>query len=308
MLSQIIDSILKFIFHYIGKAMGFYRLKPFESAIMEKFVKDMPNPSAVILKAQMSKLNEFSHWYRNQSIEISRFGLLGYRNLPKDILFPCTELIACPIASLKIRYGARFDYLRVDLFINRGAISEILFEKYPKKLLGTRRPHLNAIVFSDINLLFDPMDPDPFPTKTTNDIGSLPEWVQTLLKSSPTVEMLTPLSDNLRQRIVDYYELEFPKDYLEFVSAVEYLDCEDFEIFGLSKIWIYITPDEYVLKLVEIKGHGALCLLRDREPGLYYIDNEDHIPVPIGNSLKETMCKALNEGVQEWKDNEHLYV
>jgi hypothetical protein len=306
---NILDTCFRIICYFIGRLFGGYRLKPYEKVILKAFSKELPEEAATIFQKQMALFNYIWHSFGRQDSIFLYLGL-GFKDLPDSVKLSYRNIGEIPIFCAKIHNKARNDLPagRVDLLIWNGMFKALYFNIRPKRILGRKYKSLNEFIISDIKLLFDPMDPDPFPTKKTNHIGSLPAWVQPLLKSSPVVEMLTPLSEDLRRKIVDYYELEFPPDYLELVSVTEYLDCDDFEIFGLSKIWIYVTPHEYILKLTEIKGHGALCLLRDREPGLYYIDNEDHIPVPVGGSLKEAMCKALNEGVKEWIDREHLYV
>lgn len=306
---KFLDTSLRIICYFIGRPFGGYQLKPYEKVILKAFHAALPDAAAALFQKQMALFNYIWHSFGRQESIFLHLGL-GFKDLPDSAKLSYRKIAEIPVLCAKITLNKKTDLPvgRVDFIVSNGAFRILIFDKRPRKILGHSYRHLNEIMISDIKLLFDPMNPDPFPTKTTNDINRLPEWVRSLIKSSPIVEMLTPLFEDLRRKIIDYYDLEFPPDYLEFVSAVEYLNCDDFEILGLSKIWIYITPHEYVLKLAEIKGHGALCLLRGREPGLYYIDNEDHIPVPVGGSLKEAMCKAIDEGVQGWIDSEHLYV
>ena len=59
------------------------------------------------------------------------------------------------------------------------------------------------------------MEPDPFPTSPCNDMASLPEWIRKRIADCPDAFMYTPLPANLRDKLIDYYDLPFAEDYLE---------------------------------------------------------------------------------------------
>ncbi len=83
---------------------------------------------------------------------------------------------------------------------------------------------------------------------------------------------------------------------------------------GLSDIWTYITPTEYVHVLAELHESGVLCLLRNysdkwykfegQENELFYINNESHIPVPVGKSMRSAIEKYLMDGHDDWLGHE----
>ena len=128
--------------------------------------------------------------------------------------------------------------------------------------------------------------------------AALPEWIRSRIAGYPGASMSSPLTADLQVKLIDYYDLPFPDDYLDLVSTAEYVGCPDcFEIFGLSRIWMYMTPREYVVVLGEVFGAGYICLLRSAPPGVYFIDqNLDHIPMQMGDSLKVALYRALDEG------------
>jgi len=309
MLMDFTDTCVKIICYCIARPFGGYRLKPYEKQILLLLLDNMPATASAVFKDQLNYYNYFSHWVRKQEVLFLKLNL-GFKDLPDSAKMPFREIGTFPVICAKPKSAIKtgLPTARVDILVDNGEFREMIFDLPPRKVFGRRFISEDEISLFDIKLLFDPMNPNPFPTLPFNDASRLPKWLSTSIDPTTISEMYTPLSEEIRLRIVDYYDLQFPDDYLELVSTTEYIDSDDFEIFGLSKIWIYLTPDEYVLKVVEIKGHGALCLLRGQEPGLYYIDNEDHIPVPIGNSLKEAIHKAAHEGVQDWKDMESDYV
>jgi hypothetical protein len=300
---SVIDALLKSVFYLLGRPLGGYRLKPFERSILQEMVSCLPSEASCRMNEQLVVLKCATHWFGGQSVEFSiRRGLqlpptsVGFHFMPENV-FP---LASARVAAIGVE-GDR--QVRVDLFVLRGFICALEFERKPRDVFRLRNPDRASLVISDVHVLFDPMDANPFPCEHTSSLEVLPVWIRSLLGSRECAALWGPLREEDRSRIVDYYDLVFPQDYLDFIATCEYLKCDELiEILGPSQAWVYVTPHEYVIKLADIIGYGALCLLRNREPGLYYIDNEDHIPIPVGNSFREAVEKALTDGVQDWND------
>ena len=198
---------------------------------------------------------------------------------------------------------------RVDLVVFRGKYSCLRCDRPLKKIFGSNSPSADEIKISDIKILFDPMEPDPFPTSPCNDMASLPEWIRKRIADCPDAFMYTPLPANLRDKLIDYYDLPFADDYLELVSTTEYVGCPDtFEIYGLSRLWMYLNPREYVMILGEVFGEGYLSIKKNAPPGVYFIDhNGDHIPVFMGNSFEAALSRVLEEGGDKIMDTAKEY-
>ncbi len=289
----------------IGKLVCWHRRRPYESLVLDRICDALPPLARNCMRMQMSQLNITSHWDKGQTLTFSSYRKLWHVTPIVSAPFAFSDILLQPVASAIVRgyHNPENHQVRADLYISRGCLCQMSFEQSPRQVFGTSSPRPADIEVSDVHVLFDPMDANPFPCEHASSIEALPVWIRSLLCSRECAAIWGPLSEENRGRIVDYYDLAFPQDYLEFTACCEYLKCDELiEILGPSQAWVYVTPHEYVLKLADIVGYGALCLLRNREPGLYYIDNEEHIPIPVGNSFKEAVEKALTVGVQEWND------
>jgi hypothetical protein len=207
---------------------------------------------------------------------------------------------------IKPKTNIKTDSIRVDIYICGGRVYEIFLDKKPKSIFGTKNLHPEEVEIFDVNLLFDPMDPNPFPTTALEDSSGLTGWLKECASKYEVKNMESALPKDLQQKIITYYDLPFPKDYLEMVNQMEQFSIGNCKVFGLSRIWTYMTPKEYIHTLAEIEWDGVICLIRNIKPGLYYINNESHLAVPIGNSLHAAIEKVLNEGTKEWQESENV--
>jgi hypothetical protein len=299
---DLVDRVTKASYHYIGRLFGGYRSKTLDRTILNAFHGALPIPAGEILSQQMKMFNHYARWRSRPGSQVTfsyRQGL-DMKELDSEYKLPFSIRQEVSVASVRIsaRGVDSGPLARVDLFIFGGECESLKFDLSPKKIFGSYNPPIDDILITDIKVLFDPMNPDPCPTSPSKDFAALPEWVRSRIAGYPGASMSSPLAADLRTKLIDYYALPFPDDYLELVSAAEYLECPDcFEIFGLSKIWMYMTPREYVVVLSEVFGAGYICLLRNAPPGVYFIDhNLDHIPMHMGNSLKVALYRALDEG------------
>ena len=298
----VFDRVTRTLDHYIISLFGGYRAKALDIAVLEAFRKALPDAAGEILAYQMKKFNHYGRWRSRAGSEstLGYYRAFGFKKFEPAHMLKFNILCEYPVASARI--ASRENYsgptARVDLFLHSGEAESLKYDLSPQKIFGTYSPPIDEIAISDIKVLFDPMNPDPFPTSESHDSESLPDWIRSRISGCAGASMRTPLSAELREKMINYYDLPFPDDYVELVSSAEYVGCPDFfEIFGLSKIWMYMTPREYVVVLGEVFGEGYVCLVRNAAPGVYFIDhNLDHIPMNMGNSLEKALSRALDEG------------
>jgi hypothetical protein len=298
----VIDRAIRTLDHHIGRLFGAYRLRAFDVVVLNAFAKALPGPAAKILMQQMKMFNHCPRW-RSRAGSESTFGYyrgLGFEEIESAIRLKFDISHHMPVASARIsaRGVESGSSARVDLFAFGGEFESLKFDLSPKKIFGSYNPPLDDILISDVKVLFDPMNPDPFPTFPSNDFTGLPEWVRSRMLGYPAASICTPLPADLRDKLINYYDLPFPEDYLDLVSTAEYVYCPDcFEIYGLSKIPPFMSPRYYMFVLGEVFGAGILAVLRNAAPGVYFIDqNLDHIAMYMGNSLKVALDRALDEG------------
>jgi hypothetical protein len=290
------------LYHHIGVLFGKYRANPLYTAILEAFHRALPVAAGEILTRQIELFNHYSRWKSSVGSEVafSLYRGLGFKEINSEYKFKFNIPSGFPVGSARIsaRRVNSGPSARVDLYIFGGRCDGLDFDVSPKKIFGSYNPPLDNILISDVKILFDPMNPDPFPTFPSNDFSALPEWVRSRIANCPGASTSTPLSTDLRDKLIDYYDLPFPDDYLELVSTAEYVSCPDsFEILGLSKIWMYMTRAYYMIVLADVFDAGAIALLRGAPPGVYFVDrNLDHIAMYMGNSLKTALYRVLDEG------------
>lgn len=299
--------------HYIGRLIGLYRPKVIDVAILKAFCKELPVSAGEILARQMEEYNHYNHWQSKVGYEITFYCFRGFglkKLNPKDRLrFSGNPVMS--VASAKISAKSRHSgpSTRVDIIAFNGKYDCLRFDIPPVKIFGSNSPSADEIKISDIKILFDPMEPDPFPTSPCDDMASLPEWIRKRIAGCPDAFMYTPLPAHLRNKLIDYYDLPFAEDYLELVSTTEYVGCPHvFEIFGLSRLWMYLSPRDYVVILGEVFGEGYLSIKKNAPPGVYFIDHEwDHIPVFKGNSFEAALSRVLEEGADAIVDTAKEY-
>ncbi|NMC44221.1 MAG: hypothetical protein GYA46_09920 [candidate division Zixibacteria bacterium] len=298
----VIDRVIRTLDHHIGRLVGAYRLRALDVVVLNKFAKALPGPAAKILMQQMKMFNHCPRWRSRAGSEstFSYYRGLGFKDIEPALRLKFDISHHMPVASARISaQGAGSNTsARVDLFTFGGEFESLKFDLSPKKIFGSYNPPINQVLISDVKVLFDPMNPNPFPTSPSNDFAALPEWIQSRIAGCPETSVSTPLSADLRDKLINYYDLPFPDDYLDLVSAAEYVGCPDsFEIYGLSKIPPFMSPRYYMFVLGEVFGAGILAVLRNAAPGVYFVDqNLDHIAMHMGNSLKVALYRALDEG------------
>ena len=299
--------------HYIGRMIGLYRPRALDLAILEALRRELPSAAGERLAAQIKRFNHYGHWRSRGGYEVTfeycrGFGIRGAEP-ENELAFNSPHVM--PVASAKVsaRGFVSGPSARVDLIVFGGEYSSLMFDLSPKRIFGSRNPSSAEIEISNIKISFDPMNPYPFPTSLSNEVDRLPAWIRSRVANCPGASICTPLAANLRNRLVDFYDLPFPDDYLELVSTAEYVGCpHSFEIFGLSKVWSYINPREYVVVLGEVFSEGYLSFLRNAAAGVYFIDHEwDHIPIHMGNSLEAALCRVLDEGQDKIVDSSKEY-
>jgi len=299
---NLLSNLTTLLQHYLGRLLGYYKPNALDTAILNAFYEKLPAPANEILIKQMKIFNHYHHRRSKAGSVMSfiYFRSFGLKNLDDECKLACYSWFAIPVISAKISNNAdnSSPTARADLFIGLGEYYELRIDTPTKKIFGTKKPPVDIIRITDIKVLFDPMNPNPFPSSCSDDFTNLPEWVRNRLANHPNALIKTPLPADLRNHIIDYYDLPFPNDYLELMSYADYIGCHDsFEILGLSRVWSYLTPRQYVIVLGEVFGEGYLALLRNAAPGVYFIDhNLDHIPILMGDSLEKALCRAIDEG------------
>ena len=286
----------------LGRLFGRHRLSSLDKLVIQAIGRQLPNNAASTLDGLLTFYNYFPHFDNRRSTEFGRIGGLKFVRPPHEMRFTC-NIVGVPLAYVVVRN--RLDQsrpsVRADLYLSWGHLHGLMFDTKPRRVFGTSTPHPELIEIAEVQVLFDPMDKTVFATEKTDDVSSLPTWVKNLIRKEIRTEMLTPIKETERAAIVRHYGLEFPDDYLELASVTEYLDCEpDFQVNGLSRIWTYMTPqpDEYVHVLADA-GEGYLCLMRGREPGVYYINHSDLIPINVGRSFREALTRAVAGELKE---------
>ncbi len=286
--------------------LGAYRCYDLDELVLNIVAESLPEEQGNILQFQANHGSRCRHLFGNQWVGFSH----SRSNLQEQSMLFRYRGPTRPIASLTLsesqREGDR--HLRAEIAIGEGMIREILYDRRPQSVFGEKKPKWQKLaVQGRPKLLFNPNEVDPFPSSQVHDASVLPDWLKAWANDFQATYVSCSLPRNERDRLADFHDLPFPQDYLDTVAQFEQVVLSGgVRILGLSNIWSYITPTEYVVKLADVQGRGVLCMIRNGGEELHYIDNEAHIPVPVGRSFRGAIEHALLHGVDDWgSDRSH---
>ena len=218
-----LDRAIGALEHNIGSMFGLYGPKAIDIAVLDAFRKELPISAGEKLAHQMQKYNHHHHFRSRAGYEVTFY---YYRGFGIKEIEPVNKLgfigsHVMPLASAKVSaHGINSGPIaRVDLIVFRGEYDCLRFDVSLKRIFGSRNPSADKIRVSDIKILFDPMDRYPFPTASSEDFSRLPERIRSRIANCPGASICTPLAAHLRDRLVDYYDLPFPDDYLELILS-----------------------------------------------------------------------------------------
>lgn len=298
--SRLIGPIESFKYK-LARMSSRFRLSDLDQRILGTIRDNLSRQAAEVLSDQLRFCNFFPHYYGRQTMEFLRFQGRALVLPTSDMCFRCT-LQGIPLASVTVapkHGGGCSRSLRVDLSLSQGRLYHMSYAQRPKKVFQTSRLSTEEFYVADVDVLFDPMVDDAFTALETDDRGRLPKWLVDVLPVDKPITMLASLKSHERARIIDHYGLAFPSDYLELVESIEYLRCANaFEILGPSRIWSFLTPQEYLVVLAD-SGYGYICLRRDATPGLCFFGHSDLMPVPLPNSFQQALERAIVEEIEE---------
>lgn len=255
-----------------------------------------------ILNEQIFLIKRIRRFYKNQLIEPTFKSAKGKNVIRYKFPYSDSNKVM-PLFYLKLKSKITGKVIRIDLYIFDGMIHQIMLDWPPKSIFETNNPELDKIEIVESNILYDPMDEDPFPTKTLNNLEY--EKLIDIFADNYSIEgVLSSSSKEQRSALVKFYQLQFLADYLEIASQLEFITINaDITILGLSNIITYMTPKEYVQVIAIIEGDGVLCLIRNKKNKLFYIQNEAHEPIELNMPFKEIIEDILKKGTRHLNNN-----
>jgi hypothetical protein len=193
--------------------------------------------------------------------------------------------------------------LRADVYIQEGELAKIVFDKPPIQnwMQLDRTP--DEIDILAVELILDPTDEHALEILPRTGTTQLVGWLGRMNERSLIGNCGTPLPEILRSKLIRFYDVELPNDYLELTHQAEGCTVGSCTVLGLSQMISAVTPTESYYIVAWIENTGLLAFLRGAPPGVYYVDNEEHIPVKVSESLGDAIDKIIEYGPDVWRTN-----
>lgn len=289
---------------------GAFRPRQHEIRALLALAELLPANGGSILEQQISELNFWSRQCRNLMIWTWRIEGLKAVPLPDRLLFPLNDDETIhPLGAVTMRRrGANSGpSLRTEVYFVAGRIFELIFDKSPKAVFGTNKPEDADIEVVDATIVVDPTDPGAVSHELLDSPDQLTGWVRDWVEKWGATRLRKPVNDALRQRLISFYDVVLPQDYLELVSQLEGITIKTCSINGLSELDGFVTPSESYYALAMADPTGLFALVRGAPPGIYYIDFEGNEPIPVGDSLVSAVEIFLEHGNTLWQDKPGLW-
>ena len=289
---------------FVGEMLGMYRPRNHELAAYSALGTALGSGGKGLVHSQLMALN---HWYRQCKgmyvVPIRRPGLKTLHLESKDRFPLCKEDHIYPMAVVHLGSAeqGKSESLRTELWGAIGQIYFMIFDKPPKRVFGRANPPLEDIRVDEVTIYINPMVKDACPLVPMQDLASLSGTLSEWHAKWTIRDVIAPISYDLQRSLVGFYHVRLPGDYLELVSLAERFTVGNCTVYGLASAEGYVTPAESYYVIGEIHGHGNLVLVRNEAEGIYYVDNEDLEPILVGQSLKQVIETALEEGVERWR-------
>jgi hypothetical protein len=110
-----------------------------------------------------------------------------------------------------------------------------------------------------------------------------------ILKVEVLFDPMTPTTDQakLRNQLRATIDATLPAESLDLVEDREGATINGWRIYDLAHIRKVVQPDRNYYLLAEKEGKGAIAVAEEDQSGeLYYLDNENDLPVKVGKSLQ----------------------
>jgi hypothetical protein len=261
--------------------------RPYERTILDALIDKFDSEARSLLSQQIQKVNYVQRHADDK--EVNLFSLKwGKPFFNKDIKFPM-DREEVKVAEVYFYTSANSKSMRATIWFVRGYIFSIEFDQTPKIMKKDKVQVDKIIVF------VNPMIESEKDKKKIITIDGVERTIGNWLKKWKSPRVYKPLTNKLRNELVDHFNGKLPDDYIDIIAQTDGVETKEFTIYGLKEIRSLIMPDQnyYILATMALKG--VLCVEQGSERNeIYYLSYErDGVPTNQGLSL----CKAVERVV-----------
>jgi hypothetical protein len=285
---------MKALSDLLYRLAGSTKLRPYESACLDAWRREL-SPQAATMLAKQLRLYDFVQ--RQSADKATGFfcvGDLRCTKFPADVLFPLrTDGTLVAQVVLRRAVSTQQESLRADVFVVDGRLQNITFNKRPRTVFprDTRSENIEA---TDVSVLVDPLEADPYTTDPLPGSSGLTGWLLDWAKRWELRDLRKSLPPDLQQRVLQSLDSKPPADYLELIAQTEGAQAGHCTVNGLSKVWSLVWPDDSFYILADIEGRGAVGVRQGDQDGvLYYLGNEEDEAEAAGSSLRAVIEEEL---------------
>jgi hypothetical protein len=284
---QMITFLLS-LFHG-GSQAGFY---PFEECIIEGLQAHLTDRSASQLAQQVAAINKVQRLMDGKEVNLYQM-VSGKSHFNDSLRFPymTDESLLATIILIEPRRPLQ---LKVNIWLAKGRIFSLIFDKIPKEFFAGRDLKTIKIEIVDVKVWFDPMSPPIGSSSRLTGKILLGEPLQRWNAKGLVRDLHPPLSESERTVYLDRLDAQLPLDYLELISQTNGAKVATCTIYEVTQIRQIAWPDVNYYGIAEIEGLGALAVKegnRDRE--LYLLRYEESDARRVGASLYPAVSDIL---------------
>jgi hypothetical protein len=259
---------------------------PYEKACLEAWEQHLSSEAAEIFRKQLKLYNFIQRLSKNKLVI---FGCMKGRyycqKWPTEILFPVRgENVNVAQIFLTIGQKETTIKIRSDINIYKGRFFSMEFNRSPK---FSKKANISV---DRVWILADPMLPTPEKVLLQKNNLEIIGWLQEWKTKRHISNFKQPLLPSEREKIIAKIHSVLPQDYLDIIFQSEGCWIDDCFVAGLSDIRKIVRPDANFYILAEIENRGSIAIKEEQTNSeLYYLDNENEIPQPLGQSFKRAI-------------------
>lgn len=233
-----------------------FKLRPYEQTVLEAWRNHLSPDAVALLNAQLKHLVSYQRQMGDRLLCFFALERKPNASVPDDVLFPC-RIGSCVVALMRLSGTGELatkDKIRAEIYLHKGRLSFIEFNKPPQKSLE------QGANVTKVEILRDPMVP-----ATDEDV----------------------VDAKRREEVLKAIQSKLPEEYLQWVGEGKEISFHEWTVYGLPKIRKIPQRDGNYYLLAEREGMGAVGVKEDEMSGqLYYLDYGDDRGEKISVGLK----------------------
>lgn len=273
----------------LGGGADFY---PLESRILEEVKSRLDTEGSTRLQRQIEVINKIQRLADGKEVNLYQMRH-SKPTFDDNLRFPNAADEGL-LASVNLAGPDRRTKLRVDVWLAKGRLFSLVFNKPPKQFFAGSNLKTVQPEIADVKIWLDPMRPHSSEADKPVDASALTGWLRKWNAKGFVAGLHDPLQESERAECLARVDAQLPQDYLELVAQTEGANLAICVVYGVAGIRQIVWPEANYYILAEIEGLGALAVKDgDRHAELYLLHYEDNDAESVGTSFQKAVADLL---------------